>query len=319
MVWLIGDKGMLGSEIARQLTEKKIQWIGSGHEVDIKNSVDLRKFATSHGAVANITGLTVTKKRVPEKITWIINCAAFTDVDNAETQKELAESLNVEGPLNIARVAREIGAKLIHISSDYVFDGNSKTPYTEEAKKNPIGVYGITKAEGERQIEKEMTLYYIIRTSWLYGYNGKNFVHTMTKSMNSNNSVKVVNDQIGTPTCAIDLAETIIKIIESSNKAPFLFGKKSALPYGIYHYSNLGETTWFEFCNKIYEYGKKYGTITNDCVIEPCLTEDYSTVVKRPEYSVLSTNKIITGLRIKIPTWEESLEKFIKKSKLEMN
>lgn len=137
----------------------------------------------------------------------------------------------------------------------------------------------------------------------------------MTKAMNSNDSVKVVNDQRGTPTCAVDLAEVIVKIIDSSEKAPFLFGKKSALPYGIYHFTNQGETTWFEFCSKIYEYGKKYGTITSDCVIEPCLTEDYPTAAKRPAYSVLSKEKIKAGLKIKIPSWEESLEKFIKNSR----
>lgn len=315
MVWLIGDKGMLGSEVSKQLTENKIQWFGSDREVDITNSAELRKFATSHGPAANTTGLSVRKRRIPEKITWIINCAAYTAVDKAESEPELAEALNTEGALNIARVAREIGAKLIHISTDYVFDGKGNVPYTEEDPKNPSGVYGKTKAEGEREIEKEMTLYYILRTAWLYGFDGKNFVYTMTKAMNEKDSVKVVNDQKGTPTCAVDLAEVIVKIIDSSEKAPFLFGKKSALPYGIYHFTNQGETTWFEFCSKIYEYGKKYGTITSDCVIEPCLTEDYPTAAKRPAYSVLSKEKIKAGLKIKIPSWEESLEKFIKNSR----
>ncbi|MCQ2241475.1 dTDP-4-dehydrorhamnose reductase [Treponema sp.] len=317
MVWLIGDKGMLGSEISKLLTEHKIQWIGSDREIDITNPAELRKFATSHGPAANTTGLTVRKRKVPEKITWVINCAAYTAVDKAESEPEIAESLNAEGPLNIARIAREIGAKLIHISTDYVFDGNGKVPYTEEDPKNPVGVYAKTKAEGERQIEKEMTLYYIIRTAWLYGFGGKNFVYTMTKAMNSNDSVKVVNDQKGTPTCAVDLAECIIRIIESSDKAPFLFGKKSALPYGVYHFTNQGETTWYEFCCKIYEYGRKYGVITKDCAVEPCLTEDYPTAAKRPQYSVLSKEKIKAGLKIKIPSWEESLEKFIKSPRFE--
>ncbi|MBQ0039132.1 MAG: dTDP-4-dehydrorhamnose reductase [Treponema sp.] len=318
MVWLIGDKGMLGSEIARQLTENKIQWIGSDKEIDISNSAELRKFAMSHGPAANTTGLTVRKRRVPEKITWVINCAAYTAVDKAESEPELAEKLNVEGPLNIARVARELGAKLIHISTDYVFDGTSTRPYTEEDAKNPVGVYSRTKAEGERQIEKEMTLYYILRTAWLYGFDGKNFVYTMTKAMNSNPEVRVVNDQKGTPTCAVDLAELIIRIIDSSDKAPFLFGKKSALPYGIYNFTNMGETTWYEFSRKIYEYGKKYGRITNDCDVTPCLTEDYPTPAKRPAYSVLSKEKLLSFLKIKIPKWEESLERFIKNSRFEV-
>ncbi len=318
MVWLIGDKGMLGSEIARQLTENRIQWIGSDRDVDITNSNELRKFASSHGPAANTTGLTVKKGKVPEKITWIINCAAYTAVDKSESESELAQKLNQEGPLNIARTARDLGAKLIHISTDYVFDGTGSTPYTEESPRSPLGVYGVTKADGEKEIEKEMTLYYIIRTAWLYGFDGKNFVYTMTKAMNSNPEVKVVCDQKGTPTCAVDLAHAIIKIIESSEKAQGLFGKKSALPYGIYHFTNLGETTWFEFCQKIYEYGKKYGRITNECTINSCTTEEYPTAAKRPAYSVLSKDKIIEGLKIKIPRWEESLEKFIKSSRFEL-
>lgn len=318
MVWLIGNRGMLGSEIARQLTENKIQWIGTDRDVDITNPVELRKFASSHGPSANTTGLTVSKKKVPEKITWIINCAAYTAVDRAEEEKEFAEKLNAEGPLNIARTARELGAKLIHISTDYVFDGNGTEPYTEETKRNPIGVYGQTKADGEREIEKEMTLYYIIRTAWLYGFEGKNFVYTMTNAMNNRDEVKVVCDQKGSPTCTVDLAAAIIKIIISSDKAPGLFGKKSALPYGIYHFTNLGETTWYEFCKKIYEYGKKYGRITKDCTIKSCTTEEYPTPAKRPAYSVLSKEKILSGLKFKIPKWEESLEKFMKNSRFEI-
>lgn len=318
MVWLIGNKGMLGSEIARQLTENKIQWIGSDRDVDITNPDELRKFASSHGPSANTTGLTVSKGKVPEKITWIINCAAYTAVDKAESDTELAKKLNVDGPLNIARTARELGAKLIHISTDYVFDGTGTSPYTEDMERKPIGVYGQTKADGEKEIEKEMTLYYIIRTAWLYGFDGKNFVYTMTNAMNNRDDVKVVSDQRGTPTCALDLAAAIINIIQSSDKAPGLFGKKSALPYGIYHFTNLGETNWYEFCKKIYELGRKYGRITKECTINSCTTEEYPTPAKRPAYSVLCKDKIQNGLKFKIPKWEDSLEKFIKSSRFEI-
>ena len=318
MVWLIGYKGMLGSEIANQLTENKIQWIGSDRDVDITNPVELRKFAQSHETSANRTGLTVRKGTVPEKITWVINCAAYTAVDKSESDQELCEKLNAEGPLNIARVTRELGAKLIHISTDYVFDGTATTPYTEETPKQPLGVYGVTKAKGEDEIEKEMTQYYILRTAWLYGFNGKNFVYTMTNLMNTRDEIKVVGDQKGTPTCAIDLASVILKIIMQSDRAPLLFGKKSALPYGVYHFTNLGETTWHEFARKIYELGKKHGRITKDCNVMSCTTEEYPTPAKRPAYSVLSKDKIAAGLRYKIPKWEESLEKFIRSPRFEI-
>ncbi len=312
MVWLIGCKGMLGSEIAKQLTENKILWFGSDKEVDITNPVELAKFAHSHDSPAGITGNSVNKKTVPEKITWVINCAAYTAVDKAEEDVELATKLNVDGPKNIARITRELGAKLIHISTDYVFDGTNNVPYTEDMEKVPNSVYGKTKALGEDVIEKEMTQYYILRTAWLYGFDGKNFVYTMTNLMNSKDELKVVCDQRGTPTCALDLASTIIKIISTSNKAKSLFGKKSALPYGIYHFTNLGETNWFEFATKIYELGQKYGRITKDCSVLSCTTEEYPTAAKRPMYSVLSKDKIQSLLKVKIPEWQESLEQFIK-------
>ena len=142
MVWLIGYKGMLGSEIAKQLTENKIDWIGSDKDVDITNPAELSKFAHNHGTAAGRTGISVARGTVPEKITWVINCAAYTAVDKAEEDSELAEKLNAEGPKNIARITRELGAKLIHISTDYVFDGTGNFPYTEDMLKCPDSVYG---------------------------------------------------------------------------------------------------------------------------------------------------------------------------------
>ncbi len=318
MVWLIGCNGMLGNEISRELTKAGIKWVGSDRDVDITDYVALENFADSHDSSAGTTGATVEKRKSIEKITWIINCAAYTAVDKAESDAELAKKLNEEGPRNISRVARHVGAKLIHISTDYVFDGTGNTPYTEEMNKKPIGVYGVTKANGEDAVQKEMTQYYIIRTAWLYGFEGKNFVYTMTNAMNTHESVKVVADQKGSPTCALDLAEVVVKIINSSQKAHALFGKKAALPYGIYHFTNEGETTWYEFTQKIYELGKKYKRITNNCEINSCTTEEYPTAAKRPAYSVLSKEKIQRGLKIKIPQWEESLEKFIKNERFKI-
>lgn len=318
MIWLIGCNGMLGSEIAKQLTDNKIAWIGTDRDVDITNPEELLNFADSHDSSAGRTGSAASTGSVPGKITWIINCAAYTAVDKAESDPELAKKLNEEGPRNIARTARKIGAKLIHISTDYVFDGTASTPYTEDMEKHPIGVYGVTKAAGEDAVEKEMTQYYIIRTAWLYGFDGHNFVYTMTKAMNSHNEVKVVSDQKGSPTCAVDLAAAILKIIITSDNAPSLFGKNSAPPYGVYQFTDLGETTWYHFTQKIFEYGKKHGRITQDCTINPCTTEEYPTPAKRPAYSVLSKDKIMSSLKIKIPAWESSLEKFIKSSRFDI-
>ncbi len=315
MIWLIGAHGMLGKEIAEQLKQSNSDWIGTGRDVDVTNPVALDNFAASHDSSAGQTGNAASEGKVPTKISWIINCSGYTNVDKAEQEPELAKKINEDGVRNIARTARHIGARLIHISTDYVFDGTGTTPYSEDDKKNPIGVYGSTKSAGEDAVQKEMTQYYILRTSWLYGFEGHNFVYTMTKVMNSLESIKVVNDQRGTPTNASDLAAAILKIINSSATSHHLFGSNFAIPYGIYNYSGNGETTWFDFAQKIYALGKKYGRILQECKITPCTTDAYPTPAKRPAYSVLSKAKIQETLHVKIPNWEDSLEKFIKSNR----
>lgn len=309
MIWLIGNKGMLGSEVKKRLQDAKLPFIGTDKEVDVTDASSLENFANG---VLTDSYYPSDLPHSERRITWIINCSAYTNVEKAEEDSELAEKLNAQGPLNIARLARKIGAKLIHISTDYVFNGKGKTPYTEETPKEPLGVYGKTKSQGEDAIQKEMNTYYILRTAWLYGFDGKNFVYTMTNAMQNHDSVKVVNDQKGTPTCAVDLAEVIIKIIAKSNKAKGFFGKNSAPSFGIYHFTNEGETTWFEFTQEIYRLGKKYGRITNECAVNPCTTQEYGAKVERPAYSVLNKGKISKELKIKIPAWQTSLEKFIK-------
>ena len=312
MVWLIGCKGMLGTELSKQLSENKILWFGSDREVDITDAAALAKFAQSKNSDAGRTGAAVTNKAFPEKIEWVVNCAAYTAVDKAEEEKAAADAINKRGPENIARITRSLGAKMIHISTDYVFDGEANTPYVEDAPKNPQCVYGKTKLAGEEAVAKEMTQYYILRTSWLYGFEGGNFVYTMIKAMNKGQPLKVVSDQKGCPTCTTDLAATVIRIISSSQRAKSLFGKNSALPCGIYNFCGTGVTSWFDFANKIQELAKKYSRITAESPIEPCSTADYPTAAKRPTYSALDCSKIQHLLKLKIPTWQESLEKFIK-------
>jgi dTDP-4-dehydrorhamnose reductase len=190
---------------------------------------------------------------------------------------------------------------MIHISTDYVFDGTGTIPYTEDMPVAPIGVYGRTKAAGEAAVRQNLKEYYIIRTAWLYGWSGKNFVYTMIKAMNTHDSVKVVNDQKGSPTFARDLADVIIKIIN-----------KDDVPYGTYHCTDLGEITWWDFTNEIKKQGIEAGLITNkDCVVNPCATSEYPTPAKRPAYSVLCKDKIQKALGITLPDWKESLKKFI--------
>ncbi|MCR4949649.1 MAG: dTDP-4-dehydrorhamnose reductase [Treponema sp.] len=312
MIWLIGCKGMLGTEVGRQLDENKMPWVGTDKEVDITDPQALQDF------VNKVETASYFPSDIPHsdrKIQWIINCSAYTNVDKAEEETDLSEKLNATGPLNIARTARSIGAKLIHISTDYVFNGTANTPYLEDMQKEPLGVYGKTKAAGEDAIMKEMNTFYIIRTAWLYGFDGRNFVYTMTKVMNTHDTVRVVNDQFGTPTCAPDLAATILKFINKNDKAKSFFGKNSAPAYGIYHFTDEGITNWHEFAKEIYRLGRKYGRITQDCNVNPCTTEEYGAKVQRPAYSVLSKAKVSKALKIKIPEWQQSLEKFIKNSR----
>lgn len=317
MIWLIGCKGMLGSEIAKQLDECNLNWIGTDIEVDITNPQALSDFAKSVERDSYLQSNN-NNSLSERQIKWIINCSAYTNVEKAEEDIELATKLNATGPLNIARVARSIGAKLIHISTDYVFGGKGTTPYKEDDEKNPLGIYGQTKLDGEIAIQKEMNTYYIIRTAWLYGFDGKNFVYTMTNLMNSRESIKVVSDQYGSPTCAVDLAKVILKFIEKSSKAKSIFGKNSAPAYGIYHFTNDGQISWYDFAKTIYDLGRKNGKITQNCQILSCTTEEYGAKVERPAYSVLSKEKISKELKIKIPDWKLSLEKFIKNNRFEV-
>lgn len=283
MIWLIGCKGMLGTEIARQLKENNMDYVGTDIDVDITSYEALKSFA------------------VGKDISYIINCSAYTAVDKAESDRELTSKLNEEGPRNIARVAKSIGAKMIHISTDYVFDGTGNTPRTEDMTIAPIGVYGVTKAAGEQAVRTELSEHYIVRTAWLYGWAGKNFVYTMIRAMNANGAVKVVADQKGTPTFAGDLAKIILRIISNGD-----------VPYGTYHCTNMGEITWYDFAISIRDEAKKAGWLTRDDVtVFPCTTEEYPTPAKRPAYSVLSKEKIQKALNMKLPEWQESLRYFL--------
>ena len=309
MIWLIGSKGMLGTEVASQLTAAKIPFVTSDSDVDITDYDALEAFALR--AVSQAGG--------DHKLDYIINCAAYTAVDKAEDEREKAAAVNAKGVENIARTARNNGATLIHISTDYVFDGTGCTdaagnlrPYTESDAKAPLGVYGKTKSDGEDAVIQGMAKYYILRTAWLYGLHGHNFVYTMTKLTGSRDEIKVVSDQRGTPTNAATLAAVIAELVQAD--------EKHFVPFGIYHVTDEGETNWHAFTLEINRLAKKHKRIDakHECRILPCTTEEYPTKAKRPAYSVLDKTKIQKALGIKLPPWQKSLESFMKDKAFEV-
>ena len=229
------------------------------------------------------------------EIDTIINCAAYTNVDRAEEEPEVAERVNTTAVALLARVARRYKARLIHISTDYVFGGERfSAPIAESAAPAPLGVYGRTKLLGERLIEESGCDYIIIRTSWLYSTYGKNFVKTILRLAAERDELRVVNDQIGSPTYARDLARVIVQICERRGFEP-----------GVYHYSNRGEISWCDFARTIVEIGGM------ECCIKPCTTAEYGAKAPRPAYSVLDTSKIRACLGCEISDWRVSLAECI--------
>jgi dTDP-4-dehydrorhamnose reductase len=204
--------------------------------------------------------------------------------------------INVIGAKNLAEACKAFGTKLIHVSTDFVFDGKSLKPYTEEDNTNPQSIYGQTKLDGEKAIQKTFSNYFIVRTSWVYSPFGNNFMKTMIRLANEKDSLSVVNDQIGTPTNAIDLAEVMVTIIKSQIPNP-----KSQIPFGIYNFSNEGQCSWFDFAHKIFEINK----INID--LKPIPTTSFPTPAERPKYSVLDKTKIKKVFGIEIKGWKESL------------
>jgi len=244
----------------------------------------------------DITDLEAVRKMVKaEGVSVIVNCAAYTNVDKAESDFELAELLNAKAPQNLASAMKEVGGLLVHISTDYVFGKEPyNTPCREDQKGTPTGVYGLTKLHGEQNILASGCKYVIIRTAWLYSEFGKNFVRTMLGLTATRPELKVVFDQVGTPTYAFDLAEAIVAILEKPQT-------------GIYHYSNEGVCSWYDFTKMIAEYSGHL-----DCDIQPCHSDEFPSPVKRPSFSVLDKTKIKQTFGISIPYWTESLKKCVK-------
>ncbi len=286
-ILITGGYGQLGNEL-KELAEQKSEWKFIFTDVD---TLDI----TNEPAVSSCF-----QENRPD---FIVNCAAYTAVDRAETDEELARKINAEAPGILARVAKNNGAKVIHVSTDYVFNGESFHPYKEDDPVAPTGVYGETKLEGEKQCLAENSESVIIRTSWLYSSFGNNFVKTMMRLGAERDSLNVIFDQIGTPTYAADLAKAILDVIAVSEYAPGDF-----VP-GIYHYSNEGVASWYDFATAVFKMAKI------NCKAAPILTKDYPTAAKRPHYSVLNKSKIKNTFGVTIPYWRDSLELCIQKIK----
>lgn len=300
-ILVTGANGQLGNEmrlIAR----------GSGDNYVFTDVNQVEGVETVH---LDITDLYAVRKMVADKsVDVIVNCAAYTNVDAAESNESLAEKLNAEAPENLARAMKEVNGLLVQISTDYVF---GKEPYnipcTEEQQGTPTGVYGLTKLHGEQKIAAVGCKYVIIRTAWLYSEFGKNFCKTMMNLTATKPQLKVVFDQAGTPTYALDLAEAIKHVIaDYAGEATDEQYSKS----GIYHYSNEGVCSWYDFTKMIAEYNG-----TSACDVQPCHSNEFPTPVTRPAYSVLDKTKIKETFGIRIPYWTDSLKQCIKNLKNE--
>jgi len=283
-VLITGSNGQLGSEINKissRFSDMEFSFTDVA-ELDITNSDKVAEFLNAFQ---------------PE---YLVNCAAYTNVDKAETDVTLSTLLNATAVGILAEQTAKTGCKIIHISTDYVFDGRGPRPYKEDDQVDPQSAYGKTKLEGEILCQKFNPECLIIRTSWLYSAFGNNFVKTMIRLGNEKPEIGVIADQIGNPTNAADLALAILTIISSVNT-----GKKSFVP-GIYHYSNEGVASWYDFSKAIFEFAGIH------CLVKPIATEDYPSPVQRPSYSIMNKSKIKLNFGLQIPHWRDSLNEYFK-------
>jgi dTDP-4-dehydrorhamnose reductase len=281
-VVVVGNNGMLGWEVVESVKKAGLEVAALDIPfIDITNGENVRS--------------------VLDRINYprlLINCAAYTAVDKAESEPEAAFAANRDGPANLAGECKRLGIPLIHISTDYVFNGKSDRPYKEEDTADPLGVYGRSKWEGEEAVRSRLAKHIIVRTSWLYGSRGQNFVKTILRLGKEREELKVVSDQYGCPTWAFDLAGCLARIAERS-----LSGKVS---WGTYHFCGEGVTTWYDFASAILDEarGRQSSRIAR---VLPVPTSAYPTVAERPQYSALDCSKIGAGFDIKPPPWEKSL------------
>lgn len=280
-ILVTGCNGQLGSALRLASGESRHRYrFTDTEELDITSAEAIEKFFSK------------------EKVDVVINCAAYTAVDLAEEQEDIADKINHKAVALLAKACAQHDATLIHISTDYIFSGSATEPISEESEPAPLNAYGRTKLAGENAVVTSGCRYIIVRTSWLYSEFGKNFVKTMRNLTATRPEVRVVADQFGTPTYAGDLAAAIVQIIESGQHCKC----------GVFNYSNRGECSWYDFAVEI---ARQSGN--NECKITPCTTADYPTKAVRPRYSVLNKSKFVATFGIEIPAWKKSLAKCIKR------
>ena len=281
MITLVtGSNGQLGKTI-QSIVKNKSEFIFTDiNSLDITKKEKIESVITSHD------------------INCIVNCAAYTDVDGAEIEKEKADDLNDNAIKNLVEISETYKLRLIHISTDYVYNGINKSEISEYEHVNPQNYYGVSKLNGEKHIENSISESIVIRTSWLYSSFGKNFVKTIIEKSKSENSLKIVGDQYGCPTNAYDLANAILQIVKSKYRVD----KESK----IYNFSNLGHTTWFNFGKVLLKY------IGHNCNLEEIKTNEISQLSKRPKFAITDKTKIISAFNLEIPHWKESLKEFLK-------
>jgi len=290
-VWLAGAAGMLGQAVARRLESLGVAMEVTDLDLDISRSDDVLAFARHH------------------RFSHIVNCAAYTAVDEAEDDEARATAVNAGGPANLGAAATETGAVLVHFSTDYVFDGTASAPYPEAAACAPLNAYGRSKLAGElRVMEAGIPHLYLVRTSWLFGEGGKNFVATMLGLMSRHERLRVVADQRGRPTYTADLARAALDLAGVSPTAG------PAEP-GLYHFANRGATTWHAFAREILEQARAHGVPLRTETIEPIDTSAFPRPAPRPAYSVLATAKIEAALGYAPRPWEEALGDYLRNMK----
>lgn len=286
-ILITGSKGQLGCEL-RRLISTGVAEIGAIPEVYREASV----------LYCDLDELDITDEQAclrfvdSNDIGMIINCAAFTNVDACESKPELAAAVNADGPRNLARAAERVGATLIHISTDYVFAGDDPSPRVETDDPSPRSVYGQTKLAGEQQVAAECSRHFIVRTAWLYGYEGANFVKTIMRLARENGMIKVVDDQYGSPTSANDLAYELVKLALTNE-------------YGIYHCTNNGTCSWFEFASAIVDIAGI------PCEKNACSTEEFVRPAKRPAFSVLDNARLRATIGDEMRDWRDALESYL--------
>jgi len=285
-ILVIGSNGQLGWELVRQSKQYGFETLGVDQpQLDITDPIQVEKFITNYHPAL------------------VINPAAYTQVDGAETEPDIAFSVNRDGAGNVAKACHLVRVPLFHISTDFVFNGDKVSPYNESDPVSPVNIYGRSKAEGEDVVRAQLTEHVIIRTAWLYGVHGNNFVKTMLNLGMKNKVIRVVADQYGSPTSASDLAEALWKITTRL----LTDGKKA---WGTYHYAGYGVTTWHQFSETIFEYAKQYQTFKIEH-IDPITSTQFGSPAKRPRYSALDCSHIEKILGIKSKPWQESLARII--------